>query len=313
MYLLFHNDFDGLASATLLREKLRTWDITTTRCVSVDYGNNWTSGWPDEAPGAVAVVDYEYHANALLYFDHHATSFRTESHREHYELRCAAGDTVLLDPTAPSCTSVIAQWAGWTQRYPNVVALANQIDQADFTSVEDYLFGRSTALDLLHTFHRTTEFERLSIMTALEQDNPDEASWVVRSTAQELLRYREVQVRLSESHCWMNGSVALFDARDVSNLRFVPLHYYPEAAVVCAVATSANHFLINVYANPWSTASHLHIGTLLSTYGGGGHANAGVVQPFKTYHDAWSVAYEVAAQINASVSYGNIAEFAFTS
>lgn len=299
MILLYHNDFDGLASAAILRKHLRTWGITTQRCVPVDYGTSWFP-WPEaSANDGFAVVDFQYHPHAIVWIDHHATTFSSPGLRSHFQLRQQDGDAVVWDAQAPSCAQAIASWTG--NHHPTVVTAANKVDQARFSDPDEYILSRAPEIDLMHTNRSMTSAQRDTIMDALEEDDLEGAGWVMRKEAEEAQQQRAEFLSISRNNSWLSGTVVMCDATEHQHVRFSTFKFFPEAEMTCVVAArKTGGYLINMYKNPWKPPTTVNIGVLLQSYGGGGHANAGVVQfPTGTSGAVWGLARELAQIVQA--------------
>lgn len=293
MILLYHNDFDGLASAAILRRQLIDWHMPVTKCVPVDYGTEWLP-WPATAPNEpFAVVDFQYHPCAIVWIDHHATTFSSAQQHAHFQLRQAAGDSVVWSAAAPSCAQVVDSWLG--SKHPTVVAAANKIDQSNYASAEEFLLERSPETDLAHTVRTVTAGQQQQLLDALEEDDIEGAAWVVNDAAATAAARRRHLLKDVHNRCWMVKTAAVYNATETTHLRFAPFMVYPDALLTCVVSNRRDGgFLINLYKNPWKAGCNHHLGNQLQRLGGGGHAGAAVLQlPDSGLEETWRTARQL--------------------
>ncbi len=141
--VLYHgNCFDGCASAAMMT----AFYLDCIRAgAAVDYRplSHAPRSGRDERQflddGANAVVDFRYTSNPRLtwWADHHRSAFATDEERTHFASR--PPDRFIYDPTAPSCTGLIArrfeELYGWDwSRHADLVEWADIIDSASFPS-----------------------------------------------------------------------------------------------------------------------------------------------------------------------------------
>src|SRR5262245_37823456 len=148
----YHRDFDGIASAAILADVLRSRlgrrDVRWSG-VNHDRKNDWAN-WGANGED-FAVVDFFFHPRAAYWFDHHPTTFLTEEYRKLYK----QSDRWRFDPTAPSCPPIILQHAEETwkyvvpERFHELSQWSNVIDSARFQNAEQALFGDQAALRIM--------------------------------------------------------------------------------------------------------------------------------------------------------------------
>lgn len=308
--LLYHRDFDGMASAGIaLRFTQDAFGLRFSEYRSVDYsdGNSWYPGWPDAAhQQPFAVVDFQYHPYALLWADHHPTAFPAQSIGSFAE-RLSAGDAVCWDRAQPSCAAVLARWAQGSEVWPNVLRAANKIDQAAYESVEEIFTSDAPEICINRINHELIETERTKIIDALAEDDLESAAWLVREKSREQKKLQWRQLQAAATAVTRIGRVAVLDgiASNLGFVRFAPLYYYPDADYQAHVYSTGSGVGLSISINNWGGQDRIHLGNWLRHHGGGGHAKAAGCQISSNaapsaYAKCWEVLHQLISTINAT-------------
>jgi hypothetical protein len=297
----YHRDFDGIVSAAILTLLLRQGFGEAPRWRSVNYDQR--KDWDAFQAGArFAIVDFHFHPRAEYGSDHHPTTFLTPELRAAYE----PSERWRWDETSPSCPPLILRHAReyWSfeppERLREMSHWSDVIDAAQFTSVEQALFGEEPAL-------------RISRALAAAPD-PDWTDSIVSSMVDGSLA--EVAARPDIERAWQRAvrnrdkalrqfpptvesteaGVILFDAssNQIRRERFAAFYHHPDSFFSVGVIPTRAGFHVTAGQNPWHAPPPLvHIGTVMERYGGGGHRSVGGANA-PSLADARRVAGEVA-------------------
>jgi hypothetical protein len=293
--LYFHYPcFDGLISCVLASEFLerkQEWHISRYCPVNYQYRDSWLSM---ELQTPSAVVDFLYHPQAQFWADHHGTTFVTEKARLEFELQ-KKNSFLVFDGDARSCASLL--WSRFDgvlrdERFAQMVFWANKIDSADYSSVEEALFGDAPALGINFTLllkndldycrllvHelRSKTLHEVSVLPEVQEKITD-----VRRRTTAGLKHLEKHTRLEE------GNIAVFDveANPVEIVsRYAAYYFFKEARYSIGVLRSANAARITAMRNPWQNFESIHLGRVFERFGGGGHQRVGaVILPIEHFH-----------------------------
>jgi len=302
MRLLTRSDFDGLACAAILKE--------------LGIINCWKFVHPkDIQDGLVEVTDNDVLANipfvqgCKMWFDHHTSEI--ERLKETYEFE---GDTYPAD----SAARVIYDYFRGDDRLPHFKPMVETVDKVDSgrLTVEEilnpsgwvllgFIMDPRTGLGRFHDF-RISNYELMEHLIdacrtqTIEEilANPDVNERVQMYYEQDAL-FRE----MLQKHTRLDGNVIITDLRGVETIytgnRFLVYSLYPEQNISlwivdgrgkqnCPIAMG--HSIIK-------RTSKTDVGSLLLSYGGGGHRQVGTCQV--PYEDADRVIAELIARLKA--------------
>ncbi len=269
MRIVTRPDFDGVVCAVLIADALGI-----EQPVHWVEPNDLSKDTADIRPGDI-VANLPYHPDCDTWFDHHSTN-RTD--------RPFKG----LFRDAPSAArNVFDYFPGKFKRdYTDLVYWADRIDSADFTQDE-----------VLHP--EKYDYVLLS-MTVSGEKGKEEKYWnkLVR-----LLRERDVGQAMAdpdvEARCqtvirenseyadWLKkytrieGQVAITDFRSLgqppSGNRFLSYSLFPETVVSVRIRyedPQKQTVVVNIGHSIFNRNCNLHVGRLLTAFGGGGHRAA---------------------------------------
>lgn len=306
--IYFHNDFDGRASAALILAFLRDRGDTIGHFTAVDY--DLTARWLTERFFAThrlftgprhpaIVVDFMYHPEAAMWFDHHPTAFKRPEWRSRY-VRDAYHR---LDPSYRSnCHLVhvaLRENFGWRPpaRFKDLVKWLDIIDAAGYRSPGQVVNLEGIGMEVEAYVDATDDDPRataalinaLSTMPLAEVAALPKVQKAVRGARRENLK----SLAFYRNHMRIVGDVSLIDltGTDLPSLRFAP--YYLDKNVIYAlrIQKKGRYYIVGVGVNPWRsrlkgrTYRDVHIGELMRRFGGGGHKGAGACE-FRTKRDA---------------------------
>lgn len=275
--------FDGLVSAVLAMEFLeasRGWVIRRAQPVNYNLLGSWLDTRLEETS---AVVDFLYHPQANFWADHHATTFLSVQARHDYEK--SDSDRVLIyERNAPSCAMLLFDRLGAAlsndPRYVEMASWANKIDSANYSTVEEAIFGDDPAIEinmslsdvsassqgycdlLLRSLRKTTLAETAALPAVRKRAN------AVRERDQRGL------VEVQRVITCEPGDIAVFAVGETKNRtvnRYAPYLFFPRARYSVGLVYSDKHWKITAMRNPWLDFESVQLGEIFSIFGGGGH------------------------------------------
>jgi hypothetical protein len=285
--------FDGMASAVVFSRLYRGLHPGATATFvyrACDYGPgdsavpaSWMEGDDN------AILDFRYTALPGLtwYFDHHATAFRTEADREHFESR--PEDRRFHDAAYPSCTRLIADTA--RDRFgldlgdlEELLRWADRIDTAAFTSAEEAVRREAPELHLMSVLeHHGNDALLNALVPRLLREPLREVacSEEIQARYAPIARQRQRNLdRLRES-TQERGHIAFCDlgaeAGEVVE-KFGLYWLFPRTTYSVVLSRTPGKAKISIGFNPWGPSPRRHhIGEICRRHGGGGHPVVGAI------------------------------------
>jgi len=305
----YHRDFDGMVSAAVLAHALGSTDAGEVRWASVNYDqrDNWDQF---ERGRRFAIVDFHFHPRAEYWFDHHPTTFLKPEYRETY----APSERWMWDETSPSCPPIILEHAKkyWSYevspRFDEMAKWSNVIDAAQFTNVEQALFGDDPALRISRALAAAPDANWTDVLVgAMIEGSLEE---VARRPDVEKSFQRAVRNRDKALHQFpptvksTDEQVILYDASSnkIRRERFAPFFHHAKAFFSVGVIPTRAGFHVTAGRNPWNLPPEdvVHIGEVMESYGGGGHRAVGGANA-KSLPDARRIAGEVAEKLRRAL------------
>lgn len=303
--VLYHDDFDGAASAAMLMALLvhmlceREFDFK-----AIDYGNDL--GWTKPVPGVLgadfkgdfAVVDFQYHPAAKYFFDHHPTAFLQPEWRK----QCAERSVTEYCQWAPtvSCAELI-----WTAMPPEAQlyferlrTAANLIDGARYPTPDDYFQATSPEIGISVAWHRLSPAEKVGVIARLAKVDIEGARDSIEAHVSAAVAENLAQLDAVGEYCELRGNTVIVDCVKARSgmVRFAPFYYHPTAKYALTLFSHEQDVRTSLGKNPWLAFDPLNegidLGAIAKRVGGGGHpfaAGAAFRQsehPFP-YIEAW--------------------------
>lgn len=284
VHLYFHAPcFDGLISAVLLSDHLRTIGHVGIELHPVNYDLN--DSWQQiELERPAVIVDFMYHPDASIWFDHHATTFLTPEFERHYRER--RDPKLVYDRRSPSCAMLIwnAKWPMTGDHEAKVLA-ADRIDSARYASPQEAVFGDAPALRINASLAvgETTEYCKQLVGLLLEHDLEAVARHpAVSSRYEEYRKLRDRGMHVFEPSADLHArdgfqltgdGILLFsiDASEGIVSRYAPFTVAPDARYSLGVMRTGDRAKLTAMRNPWREFESVPLGEIFSRFGGGGH------------------------------------------
>lgn len=282
--LVTRSDFDGLASAVILRELDIIDDIKFVHP-------------KDMQDGLIEITDRDITTNlpyvegVHLAFDHHLSELtRNKARKENH----------IIIPNAPSAARVVYNYYGGKEKLPNIseemMIAVDKADSAKFT-MEDVLEPKgwellSFLMDARTGLGRFREFrvsnynlmmelieycKTMSIEEILE--TPD-----VKERVELYNKYRDEFKKQIQENATVHGNVLVVDLKDQEMIypgnRFIKYAMFPECNISIQViwGLKQQNTVFTVGKSIFKKDNPVDIGNIMLEYGGGGHFNAGTCQ-----------------------------------
>lgn len=280
-HLYFHSPcFDGIVSCVLAWDFLEVsqgWSIEDIHSVNYDIRAIWLS---QELHKPAAVVDFLYHPQAEFWADHHVTTFLTEEARKDFKRRKSSW--LICDERSGSCARLLWNHLvhAFTHRNPHyetLVEWADKIDSAQYTSVDEAVFGRHPALKINSS---------LGVKDGTAYYN-DLVRLLRHETLEQVVGLPEVRARSEQAEAMIRAGLERFadgsrleqdgiavfdvDSSDVIISRYAPYLFFPNARYSVGIVRSAKAAAITAMRNPWRDFPSVPLGEIFSKFAGGGH------------------------------------------
>lgn len=309
--IYYHNDLDGVMSAVLFAKLIREKAPKAIfHYSSVNYGNKnfEQTSLIDKYNSTVIVVDFSYHPQAAVWFDHHlANKAKAE------ELK-SKGTIVpgKFDETAPSCANVIFNSEGRDKfidedLIKKVVDEVDMIDSASYPSIDDVYgdksFGPKLRWAFQESYGETDTFtkelcqlyveDRTALYTLVDNKLPDIAQWrylkAIRAVEE---AYKEFVKFVKQEETVVYYTVPKYLMCD----RYFAFRYNIKCDYTVYILQMSTGYQVSVSKNPWRTKeemlSQINVANVCGTYGGGGHIDVGGV-PCTSLEDAIRIQREI--------------------
>ncbi len=283
--LVTRSDFDGVASAALLKSKGLISDILFVHPKDVQDGKV-------DITERDITTNLPYSPRAHLAFDHHAS--------ETERIGGKAPKNLVLDPAAPSATHVVYQHFGGKSAFPSVaeafLAAVDKVDSARFTPDDilnpqgwvllGFLMDSRTGLGRFKNFG-VSNYQLM--MALVEHCARADVGAILQlpDVAERVALYREHQepFQAQLKRCGtVHQNLIEVDLRNEETIyagnRFVVYALYPACNISMHVMWGRNkqNTVFAIGKSIVNRSSKTHIGNLALAFGGGGHDAAGTCQ-----------------------------------
>jgi hypothetical protein len=280
-HLYYHSPcFDGIVSCVLAWDFLETsqgWSIEEIHSVNYDMRPTWLSTGLQRP---AAVVDFLYHPQAAFWADHHVTTFLTEEAKKDFERR--KSPWLICDKRSGSCALLL--WSHFANafsyrkpHYEKLVEWADKIDSAQYTSVDEAVFGRHPALQInlsLSVKAGTAYYNDLVRLLRHEPlDQVLELPEVRARSEQSESMIRAGLERFADGSRLEQDGIVVFDVESSGVIisRYAPYYFFPQARYSAGIVRSAKGAEITAMRNPWCDFPSVRLGEIFSKFRGGGH------------------------------------------
>ena len=306
--IYFHNDFDGVASAAILLNFLRSRGDGFLEYKAVHFPVS--SNWADlKFKNPTIIVDFLYHPKAIFWFDHHPTAFLTPAWKKnfrqtkfhHWDASYKSCCHLVLD-------RLIKNFNFKPPKYFRELALwLDKTDGAVYSSIKEAMNVKLPAIQIGLSFEGQYQKEKgidyfKEIIEALSRQSFKKVAQLPSVQA----RFKEYKKKLQSSLNFFKRNLVLYQktafidesVKDVLGLRYAAYYFYPEIFYCVRLIKHSKKFSVSVGSNPWRRpTSKVHIGHFLNKYQGGGHQYVGRAN-FETKQDALKAIKDIIKTLN---------------
>ena len=302
--LVTRSDFDGLVCAILLNEMNLINEIKFVHP-------------KDMQDGKVAITDRDITTNlpyvpgAHLAFDHHAS--------ETIRNLGVTPKNYIIYPGAPSAARVVYECYGGSSRFPksfdDMMIAVDKSDAAEFSREEildptgwvllNYLMDSRTGLGRFREFRVSNYQLMMDLIKSVRDHNIDEVL-ALPDMVERVALYFDHSVKAKEQikRCTtVHGNLVVLDLRAEETIfavnRFMIYALFPDSniSIHAMWGVQKQNTVFATGKSIMNRTSKTSIGTLMLSYGGGGHENAGTCQIAND--QAEKVLQELIGKINA--------------
>ena len=283
MRLLTRSDFDGLVCGALL--------------VHLGLVDEWQFVHPkDVQDGLIEVGDNDILANipyikgCKMWFDHHSSESERLGPKAYFEG---------VSRLAPSCARVVYEFYGGDEklgRFAEMIRYADKVDSGNLTPDEvlhphgwillGFLMDPRTGLGRIRDF-TISNYELMGkLINACAVQNIDEIMQIpdVQERVAVYREQNELFRKMVEQYAKVEGNVIFIDLRNVDTMyagnRFIIYTLYPEQNISLWIVDGRDKAktAITMGYSIINRSATVDVGSLMLSYGGGGHRQVGTCQ-----------------------------------
>ncbi|MDR3020348.1 MAG: exopolyphosphatase [Treponema sp.] len=301
MRLLTRSDFDGLACGALLSY--------------LGLIDEWKFVHPkDIQDGLVEATDNDILANipyikgCKLWFDHHSSETERLGNHAYFEG---------VSKSAPSCARVVYEYYGGDEKlgkFSEMIYFVDKVDSGNLTQDEildprgwvllGFIMDPRTGLGRFRNF-TVSNYDLMMILAKACGEKSIYDILAMPDVKERLDLYfqqKDLFIDMVKTHTKTIGDVLFVDLRNVDTIfagnRFMIYTLYPEQNISVWVVDGRNkaNVAITVGYSIINRSSKVDVGSMMLSYGGGGHRQVGTCQV--TYDDADRILGEIMEKIN---------------
>jgi oligoribonuclease NrnB/cAMP/cGMP phosphodiesterase (DHH superfamily) len=273
MRIVTRPDFDGVVCAVLIADALGL-----EKPVHWVEPNDVSKGTADIRPGDI-LANLPYHPDCDTWFDHHSTNRIDRPFKG-------------LFREAPSAAGIVFEYftGRFKRDFTELVYWADRIDSADFTQDEvlhpekyDYvLLSMTVSGEKGKEEGYWNKLVRLLRETDIGQAMADSD---IKARCQTVIRENSEYANWLKRYTRIEGQVAVTDFRSLdqppSGNRFLSYSLFPETVVSVRIRNDPlqkRTVVVNIGHSIFNRNCSVHVGRLLTAFGGGGHRAAASVR-----------------------------------
>ncbi|MDR1839979.1 MAG: exopolyphosphatase [Treponema sp.] len=301
MRLLTRSDFDGLACGAILSY--------------LGLIGEWKFVHPkDIQDGLVEVTDNDILANipyikgCKLWFDHHSSEPERLGNKANFEG---------VSRQAPSCARVVYEYYGGEAKlgkFAEMLHFVDKVDSGNLTKDEileprgwvllGFIMDPRTGLGRFRNF-TISNYDLMAVLAKACAEKSIYDILVMPDVKERLDLYyqqKDLFLDMLKTHSKAQGNVILVDMRGIETIyagnRFLIYTLFPDQNISVWIVDGRNktNVAITVGHSIINRTSSVDVGSLLLSYGGGGHRQVGTCQV--SYDDADKILGEILEKIN---------------
>jgi len=300
MRLLTRLDFDGLACGALL--------------VHLGLVNEWEFVHPKDiqdglvtATGNDILANIPYIKGCHLWFDHHSSESERLGTKTYFEG---------VSRKAPSCARVVYEYYGGEEKLGHFAEMVHYVDKVDSGNLSineiqhphgwvllGFLFDPRTGLGRIREFN-TNNYDLMKKLAPVLAEKDIDKILDLPDIQERIEVYKEQHeffIEMIKKHTKTVSNVIYTDLRGVSPIsagnRFLIYTLFPEQNISVWVIDGAlkSNVVITVGYSILNRSATVDVGSLMLSYGGGGHTQVGTCQV--PYADADKIIQEILEKI----------------
>jgi len=288
--IYFHNDFDGLASAAVMLNFLRSRGDDIGNYVPVNF--DIIPRWPKfQFKNSPIIVDFPYHPKAAFWFDHHPTAFIKPSWKKNFRADRFHG----LDAKYYSCCHLVLDrlTKDFGFKPPgHLKELARSLDMIDgarYKSPTETIEMKIPAIQLAEFIDKKEGDFRIAAklikLFSAHGLRTIAALPEIRAAIAKIRKRIKKSLKFYAANLRVFGKIAFIDLRKfkLEKLRFASCYLMPKLVYSLRLDKEGGTFHLRLGVNPWRPKENkIHIGQFLrkryARFGSaGGHKAVGGV------------------------------------
>lgn len=283
--IYFHNDFDGIASAAVMLNFLRSRGDQIIKFNPIDF--KIKPKWPTiEFKNPAIIVDFLYHPKATFWFDHHPTTFLKDDWRKNFKNSQFFHWQVKY---SSCCHLVIDKLVRYYNFQPppyfkNLAKWLDIIDGANYKSAKQAIDKKELALQLAAYVDSKSDDKKFIVwLVEFLSNNSIKKFFSIPGVKEDikliLLKEKAALKFYKENLKIFNDCVVAIDLsqKKIMDLNMAPFYFYPKCLYsLMLLSKGSEKFHLRVGVNPWQRRkTKVDIGKLMTKYEGGGHRFVG--------------------------------------
>jgi oligoribonuclease NrnB/cAMP/cGMP phosphodiesterase (DHH superfamily) len=286
--IYFHNDFDGYVSCAIIFDFLNKNNakIQSLNLAYYDYKNKWSN---INLKKNAVVLDFLYHPQAYLWFDHHKTTFITKEWEKIFKKK--KNKYHYFNINYASCAHLVLDSLKKDFNYKpsknilNLVYWADIIDRANYKSPLQTIELKDPALQIDAYIDNYKGKKPLKwLIKDLSKKSLKETASNIK--IQKLVKKEKEKINKLLKFYYKNlkiyyDKIGFIDISAKHNkngyLRYIPFYLAPQIIYNITLKKIDSFYALSLGANPWKrNKNKINIGEFLrKNFGGGGHKNVG--------------------------------------
>jgi nanoRNase/pAp phosphatase (c-di-AMP/oligoRNAs hydrolase) len=301
MRLLTRSDFDGLACGALLSYLglIDEWKFVHPKDIQ--------DGLVETSDNDI-LTNIPYINGCKLWFDHHSSESERLGNNSYFEG---------VSRVAPSCARVVYEYYGGDAKlgkFAEMIYFVDKVDSGNLSQEEilepagwvllGFIMDPRTGLGRFRNF----TISNYELMTNLAKACSEKSIYEilnmpdVKERLEMYNQQKDLFIKMVKKYTKINGNALLVDLRNVETIyagnRFIIYTLYPEQNISMWVVDGRNkaNVSITVGHSIINRTSNVDVGSMLLSYGGGGHRQVGTCQV--SYDEADRIIAEIMEKIN---------------
>lgn len=311
--LYFHNDFDGVTSASLMADFLEKKGEKIGNYFAVDHSSFNKNRWLKmKFKNPAVIVDFLYHPDAAFWFDHHSTTFVKEEWRQKFKPSYYhQWNTKYLSAYHLVFDSLAKNFDYQPSRYfYELTKWADIVDGARYDSAEQTIKSKEPFLQI-NAFIEQNADQTAALIPLIKILGKQSLLYIARrqeiqNAVNNFRKKANAALKFYKQNFRIYDKVGFWDLspNKIMEMPFAPFYLRPQLAYRLLLKKNKRKLCLSVSYNPWlKKKNKIDIGKLLrEKCGGGGHYNAGGVSDIRNIREAQKIVGEIMEILNKNDS-----------